>query len=94
MAQQRRLHAVVRGRVQLVGFRYFVVDRARALGLAGWVRNGDDGETVEVAAEGPEERLRQLEASLRQGPRSARVETVEVRWSDELEGHQAFQMRW
>ncbi len=42
----RHLHAVVHGRVPMVGYRYFVVERARELGLAGWVRNGDDGETV------------------------------------------------
>src|SRR3989304_1680243 len=102
MVAQRRLHAVVRGRVQMVGFRYFVVEEARALGLTGWVadrdgggagegvgrgrtgwgRNGDDGGTVEVVAEGPEERLRQLEAALRRGPRHARVEAVDARWSD------------
>ena len=90
----KRLHAVVRGRVQMVGFRYFVVEEARALGLAGWARNGDDGETVEVVAEGPEERLRQLEAILRDGPRLARVEAVDVRWSDALENHRGFEVRW
>ncbi|OGO50826.1 MAG: hypothetical protein A2148_03935 [Chloroflexi bacterium RBG_16_68_14] len=94
MVQQRRLHALVRGRVQMVGFRYFVVEEARRLGLAGWVRNSDDGETVEVVAEGPEERLRQLEAALREGPRSARVEAVDTHWSDALEGHRGFQVRW
>ena len=91
---QKRLHAVVRGQVQMVGFRYFVVEEAQALGLTGWVRNGDDGRTVEVVAEGPQERLRQLEAALRDGPRSARVEAVDARWSDALEGHQRFEVRW
>jgi len=57
----------------MVGFRYFVVEEARALGLSGWVRNGDDGATVEVVAEGPEEDLRRLEEALRAGPRGARV---------------------
>ncbi len=78
----------------MVGFRYFVVEEARALGLAGWVRNGDDGRTVEVVAEGPEERLRRLEAALHQGPRLARVEAVDARWSDALEGHEGFEVRW
>jgi acylphosphatase len=90
----KRLHAVVRGEVQMVGFRYFVVEEARALGLTGWVRNGDDGRTVEVVAEGSEERLGQLEAALRDGPRFARVEAVDARWSDVLEGHQRFEVRW
>ncbi len=90
----KRLHAVVRGQVQMVGFRFFVVDEAQALGLTGWVRNGDDGRTVEVVAEGPQERLERLEAALRKGPRHAQVEAVDVRWSDVLEGHQRFEVRW
>ena len=90
----KRLHAIVRGRVQMVGFRFFVVDEAQALGLAGWVRNDDAGGTVEVVAEGPEERLRRLEAALSEGPRLARVDDVDARWSDELEGHQGFEARW
>ncbi len=92
--QQRHLHAIVRGRVQAVGFRYFVIDEARALGLTGWARNGDDGRTVEVVAEGPEDGLRRLEAALREGPRFALVETVDSSWSDTLEGHEGFKIRW
>ena len=78
----------------MVGFRYFVVEEARKLGLAGWVRNGDAGMTVEVVAEGPEDQLRQLEAKLRQGPRLARVDTVDAQWSDAPEGHRGFEVRW
>ena len=90
----KQLRAVVRGRVQMVSFRYFVVDEARRLGLTGWVRNGDDGDTVEVVAEGAEEALRQLEAALREGPRMARVEAVDASWSDSVEGHEGFEVRW
>jgi acylphosphatase len=90
----RRLHVFVRGRVQGVGFRYFVTDQARALGLAGWVRNRDDGCTVEAVAEGPEDRLRDFEARLREGPRFARVEALESTWSDDPEGHAGFDVRW
>jgi acylphosphatase len=90
----RHLHAIVRGRVQMVGFRYFVSEEAKALGLTGWVRNGDDGETVEVVAEGDEERLRQLEAALHRGPPHGTVDTVDATWSDELEGHQQFDLHW
>jgi len=89
----KRLHAIVRGRVQMVGFRWFVVDEANKLGLTGWVRNSDDGSTVEVVAEGPEDALRQLEATLRVGPRAARVEAVDATWSDELEGLERFEVR-
>ena len=90
---EKHLHAIVRGRVQMVGFRYFVVEEAQALGLAGWVRNLDDG-SVELVAEGSEERLRQLEAALNDGPRLARVDQVDARWSDALAGHAGFEPRW
>ncbi len=90
---QRSLHAIVRGRVQMVGFRYFVVEAAQALDLGGWVRNLDDG-SVELVAEGPEERLRRLEAALSDGPPLARVDSVDARWSDALEGHEGFEPRW
>ncbi len=89
----KRLYVIVRGRVQMVGFRYFVLEEARALGLNGWVRNGDDGATVEVVAEGSQEDLRLLEEALRAGPRGARVEAVDATWSDALDGHESFEVR-
>jgi acylphosphatase len=67
---------VVRGRVQGVGFRWFVEREAGMLGLAGWVRNNHDG-TVEVLASGSDEQLQSLRAKLNQGPRAARVDAVE-----------------
>ncbi len=66
----------VRGRVQGVGFRYFVAAHARALGLHGWARNLRDG-SVEVQAAGPAEALASLEAVLREGPPHARVDGLE-----------------
>lgn len=71
-----RLRCVVRGRVQGVGFRWFVLQEAERLGLGGVVRNMRDG-SVEVLAEGSAEALLELEHMLQRGPRSARVETVE-----------------
>jgi acylphosphatase len=71
-----RLHVVVRGRVQGVGFRWFVREVARSLDLAGWVKNRADG-TVEVVAEGADEAMRQLRSDLAQGPDGARVESVD-----------------
>jgi acylphosphatase len=72
-----RLRAVVSGRVQGVGFRYFVLERARELGLSGWVRNlGED--RVEVVTEGEQAALDALLESLRQGPRLAWVRSVAV----------------
>jgi acylphosphatase len=74
-----RLHAIVRGFVQGVGFRYFVLERVTGAGLRGWVRNRGDG-TVEVVAEGPRPVLERLLQELRRGPRSATVTEVEVDW--------------
>ncbi|HEY1463531.1 MAG TPA: acylphosphatase [Terriglobales bacterium] len=66
---------IVRGRVQGVGFRWFVEREAHMLGIAGWVRNNSDG-TVEVLAMGTRDQLSSLRARLRQGPRAARVDDV------------------
>jgi acylphosphatase len=74
---ERRLHAWVRGRVQGVGFRFFVLTEAQNLGLTGWVRNRFDG-SVEVLAEGDVERLRSLVAALEKGPRSSSVREVKT----------------
>lgn len=90
----KHLHAIVRGQVQMVGFRYFVAEQAQALHLTGWVRNGDGGATVEVVAEGEEARLRELEAALRRGPSHARVDGVNADWSDALEDFTDFQVRF
>jgi acylphosphatase len=67
---------LVRGRVQGVGFRWFVEREARTLGVAGWVRNNHDG-SVEVLAIGTRDQLAGLGSQLRQGPRAARVDQVE-----------------
>ena len=72
--QARRF--VVRGRVQGVGYRWFVEREAHILGIAGWVRNNHDG-SVEVLAMGTRDRLAGLGSRLRQGPRAARVDDVE-----------------
>ena len=69
------IHLEVRGRVQGVGFRWFVRETARALGLRGWVKNRPDG-NVEVAAAGEEEGLRQLADAVARGPRGAVIGSV------------------
>lgn len=68
---------VVTGRVQGVGFRWFVEREARALGLGGWVRNRSDG-SVEVLASGTNQQLNGLYDKLKEGPRAARVDNVAV----------------
>ena len=69
------LHFIVKGRVQGVGFRWFVHREAADLGLRGWVRNNADG-TVELVAAGTPEDLEELRAALRRGSRGSRVDAV------------------
>jgi acylphosphatase len=91
-SKNRRLHAVVRGRVQGVGFRATTLDEARRLGLAGWVRNCVDG-TVEVLAEGAEPKLKLFITYLHRGPLGAHVAGVVEDWSDEQGAPIPFQVR-
>ena len=73
----KRLEATVHGRVQGVGFRWFVVRRAEELGLVGWVANEAHG-TVRVVVEGPPEAVDTLAAYLQSGPHGAIVDRVEA----------------
>jgi acylphosphatase len=72
-------YVLVTGRVQGVGFRWFVRSHASALELRGWARNRRDG-SVELEAVGPRERIEQLIAELRAGPPASEVEEVTVHW--------------
>jgi acylphosphatase len=83
-----RAHVVVHGRVQGVFFRAETRDRARSLGLAGWVRNTSDG-SVEAVFEGDRERIESLVEWCRRGPSLADVDDVEVTW-EEPRGEAAF----
>lgn len=74
----RRSHAIVKGRVQGVGYRVSCARQARTAGLAGWVRNLGDG-SVEVVLEGPVDAVVQVLRWLHQGPAAARVTDVMVR---------------
>ena len=79
MPEVSRLHAVITGRVQGVGFRYFVLRNAKELGLAGWIRNRTDG-AVEIVAEGNKDDLQRLASKLKTGPPTAWVKNVATRW--------------
>jgi acylphosphatase len=68
-------HYLIKGRVQGVGFRWYVHREAATLGLKGWVRNTDDGH-VEVVAAGDPETLAELQSALNKGSRGSRVDTV------------------
>jgi len=84
------LRAVVRGRVQGVGFREYVLNRARFLGVSGYVRNLRDGRSLEVVAEGSRSELEQLLSYLREGPRLARVDAVESDWGEPTGAYDGF----
>ena len=75
---------MIPGRVQGVGFRWFVHREASELDLRGWVRNTEEGE-VEVVASGSVEDLAELRASLRRGPRGSRVDHLIEHYLDESE---------
>jgi acylphosphatase len=87
----KRAHVVVHGAVQGVFFRVEARDRARSLGVAGWVRNAADG-SVEAVFEGEDERVESMVSWCRRGPRGARVDEVDVTWA-EPRGEQAFSIR-
>jgi acylphosphatase len=89
---QRARRFLVRGRVQGVGFRWFVEYEAQTLQIAGWVRNNPDG-TVEVLAQGTREQLAGLHSRLREGPRAARVDEVEVSEAEPVPGLSSFLIR-
>ncbi len=82
---------IVKGRVQGVGFRWFVEREAQLLGLAGWVRNNPDG-SVEVLATGTREQINALHTKLREGPRAARVDAVEVEDANPVAGLKSFRI--
>ncbi len=82
----------VTGRVQGVGFRYFVSETATGLGLGGWVRNLADG-AVEVVAEGDSAAIGRLESALRRGPRMAYVDRVESEDVASVGGPAEFRIR-
>ena len=84
-----RLHAVIHGDVQGVGFRYFITRHAQASGLRGWVRNRSDG-GVELVAEGERSDLDALLTAAREGPRHARVVSVDAQWSEARGGLEPF----
>jgi acylphosphatase len=89
----QELHAIVQGVVQGVGFRYFVVRNASALGLRGYTRNNETGD-VEVVAQGPRQALERLLALLRRGPSAAYVDDVETIWRQPTEHFSGFNVRW
>lgn len=75
----QRVHVIVKGIVQGVGFRFFVLTHGKNLNLRGWVRNCVNGD-VEVLAEGPRSSLELLLEKLKTGPELAQVIDIDIKW--------------
>lgn len=86
------VHFLVRGRVQGVGFRWFVHREASELELRGWVRNTEGGD-VEIVAAGAPDDLADLRTSLHRGPRGSRVDQVIEHRMDEGEARELEKFR-
>jgi acylphosphatase len=89
----QQLQARVSGRVQGVGFRYFVREKARELGITGWTRNASDG-SVEIVGEGEPVDLECFLAWVQQGPPLSRVDKVEKNFVEETSGYPEFVIRF
>jgi acylphosphatase len=89
---RREIRLVIRGRVQGVGFRWFVRERARRWGLTGWVRNNPDG-SVELAARGDDIGIAGIRRDVAAGPRGALVDQVAELPADGTAGDEPFTIR-
>jgi acylphosphatase len=88
----KAVHFLVKGKVQGVGYRYFVVREAQRLELTGWVRNLPDG-SVEALAEGEEEAIQAFQSSLERGPSWSRVTECSAR-AVPPEDFTGFKIKW
>lgn len=76
---QKKIEVIIKGRVQMVMFRDFAKRKAKALGLIGTVQNLEDG-SVQVVAQGDEEKLNKFIELLKKGPTFAKVSDINVKW--------------
>ena len=89
----KRLHLVIKGEVQGVFFRDYVNKSANFLKIKGWVKNNSDG-TMEVVAEGSEDKLKELLEKCMQGPQSAKVDKIEENWEKATNEFDSFEIRY
>lgn len=89
---EREIQIKIHGRVQGVGFRYSLAEKARALQVRGWCANKHDG-TVECVAQGNEDTLQQLIKWCQKGPRFANVKELTVEWRMPGEPHYSFEIQ-
>ncbi|HMK55332.1 MAG TPA: acylphosphatase [Dissulfurispiraceae bacterium] len=88
-----RVHLLIKGRVQGVGFRWFVNDIATSMGLAGWAKNLRDGR-VEAVFEGEKSAIESAISHCNEGPRSAIVAGIDLSWDEQPEGLSGFDIRY
>ena len=89
----KRIHAIVKGKIQGVSYREFTRREAEALGVAGFVRNLKDG-NVEIVAEGEEKKLKDFERKFRKGPLMAFVTDVELKEEPATGEFDGFDLRY
>ena len=85
------VNLTISGKVQGVGFRYFVLRQAQELGITGWVSNKPNGD-VEALAQGEKADLEQFIAKVKQGPSFSRVDDVNLNWLNEAEQYFGFEI--
>jgi len=85
------VNLTISGKVQGVGFRYFVLRQAQELGITGWVSNKPNGD-VEALAQGEKADLEQFIAKVKEGPSFSRVEDVSLNWVKEAEQYFGFEI--
>lgn len=88
------VHIIINGKVQGVGFRYFVERHANRLGLTGFVRNIKHESSVEVMVEGEREKLEALIKMINRGPELAKVTGMDIKWSNNSEQFTSFEVRY
>ncbi|KMQ53065.1 Acylphosphate phosphohydrolase [Chitinispirillum alkaliphilum] len=89
----KRFRIAVKGRVQGVGYRFFVVEAAQTLGLSGWARNHHDG-SVRLEVQGDEAKLDKFCEMLREGPPLARVTNLDIEQITPSESQTDFHIKY
>jgi acylphosphatase len=89
----KRLHIIVKGRVQGVFYRQFTKDNARRLELKGWVRNTHDG-NVEAVFEGEKDKILEMLELCREGSQAANVEDIDLKWEEYKGEFNGFNVRY
>lgn len=93
MSENATVHMVLKGRVQMVGFRWFAYQWAGDFDLSGWVKNNIDG-TVEIEVEGKKSRIESFIKEMKTGPRFALVDNMDIKWKSFQNEYRKFEVRY